>query len=466
VVNHDDRQAPESHSRLDLAGRLLRPHRNLFRGNRPSDSKPETRGRSKIGVDGTLSAPHAVDVICGGMYRACSTWQYEVVAHLIEQHLGGQRLGYLTGEQYAAEMRSDASVSVKAPRQTARWRVVKSHDRDRSFARAVAEEGAAAIYAYRDVREVVFSLMHKRGMTFEQLLRAGMIHQILSNDRFWMAQPDVLIQRYEDLLADPARGVAELARHLGIRIDESEATRIAEEYSHESNKARTESLRRRLEEAGVNLDNAANLQICDSTTLLHWNHIRQGNARSWHTLAIARQRMILERLAGRWLKARGYPPDPNPPARISLQERLSVEVDLMVACTTFLVRSGSQRFPQAARLVKHLLGIRDTQAGATAWADSPPTHSKPKRTGEPHISFTAKPSPSEQDVSIASESDPLRKRGITTSTARTTSSGGQILRHGVTSLWRLDLRVTHFFRAVKTVPYHLSGITIKCDALF
>ena len=219
-----------------------------------------------------------LDVLCGGMYRACSTWQYEVVAHLIEQYLGGQRLGYLTGDQYAAVFQPGCRrTGSNAPGQITRWRVVKSHEGDRSFARALAEERARAVYAYRDVREVVFSLMHKRGMTFEQLLRQGMIHQILANDRFWMAQPDVLVQRYEDLLADPARGVIELARHLGIRLDASEAARIANEYSHESNKARTEALRRRLQEAGVDLESAANAQICDPTTLLHWNHIRQEN---------------------------------------------------------------------------------------------------------------------------------------------------------------------------------------------
>ena len=242
------------------------------------------------------------------MYRACSTWQYEVVAHLIEQNLGGQRLGYMTSEEYTTLKGAGMSMEPFDSRPTAPWRVVKSHDRHRVFADALAAENAMAIYAYRDVREVVFSLMHKRSMTFEQLLRSGMIHQVLANDRFWMAQPDVLAQRYEELLTEPARGVAELARHLGIRLEASEAERIALEYSHESNRARTEALRRRLQEAGVDLASAANAQICDSTTLLHWNHIRQADSKSWHALANARQRMVLQRLCGRWLKARGYAP--------------------------------------------------------------------------------------------------------------------------------------------------------------
>ena len=327
------------------------------------------------------------------MYRACSTWQYEVAAHLIEQYLGGQRLGYLTGEQYAARRRSDASSALRATGQSTRWRAVKSHEGDRSFACALADQRGLAVYAYRDVREVVFSLMHKRGMTFEQLLRQGMIHQILANDRFWMARPDVLVQRYEDLLADPTRGVIELARHLDIRLDENEAARIAALYSHESNRARTEALRRRLQEAGVDLESAANAQICDPTTLLHWNHIRQGDARSWRTLANARQRIILDRLCGRWLKERGYSADPSESgkAKVSVRDLVRAELDIMVGRATFLVRTASSRYPGTARALKRILGLPvETPAGATAWADATPTQPEGKLAGEPHISLTRK----------------------------------------------------------------------------
>jgi hypothetical protein len=335
------------------------------------------------------------------MYRACSTWQYEVVAHLIEQHKEGQRLGYVTSEEYVALLRSDRSNSQSRSLLASRWRVLKSHDRDRSFAYEVTAERAMAVYAYRDVREVVFSLMHKRGMTFEQLVRAGMIHQVLANDRFWMAQPNVLVQRYEDLLGEPARGVAELASYLGIELEASEAARIALEYSHEANRARTEALRRKLQEAGVNLDSASNAQICDSKTLLHWNHIRQGDSRSWHVLANPRQRMVLHRLCGRWLKARGYASDPNTTVKadLSVRDRVSVEVDLMVGRATFVVRAMSQRFPGMARSIKRILGLPvDTQAGATAWADATPSHPRAQRIGEPHISLTANPDRNEQSV--------------------------------------------------------------------
>jgi hypothetical protein len=349
------------------------------------------------------------------MYRACSTWQYEVVAHLLEHHCNGLRLGYVTGEQYASLVRDDAACTQSGRAEPRRWRVIKSHEGDRSFARALAERRALAVYAHRDVRDVVFSLMHKRGMTFEELLRQGMIHQVLANDCFWTAQPGVLIQRYDHLLADPAAGVTEIAQHLGIALEESSAARIADLYSAESNNARTEALRRKLQQAGVDLESAANAQICDPTTLLHWNHMRQGKAGSWRTSATARQLGIMDRMCGRWLEAHGYSmgmssthSSPSPPrgeggrrpgegaarsARVSgigqwrwptgLAESISLkafgelvrdQANMLAGLRTYLVRSTSQRFPGTARVFKRLLGLpAESNAGATTWADATPT---------------------------------------------------------------------------------------------
>ena len=154
-------------------------------------------------------------------------------------------------EQYTGSSRPDASGARPRYVPSNGWRVFKSHEGDRCFARAIADGRAVAVYAYRDVRDVVFSLMHKRGLTFEQLLRQGMIHQVLANDRFWTRRPDVLIQRYDDILADPVNAVRELAHHVGIEPAGGEAERIAHEYSLASNKARAEALRRRLEQSGV-----------------------------------------------------------------------------------------------------------------------------------------------------------------------------------------------------------------------
>jgi hypothetical protein len=322
------------------------------------------------------------------MYRACSTWQYEVAAHLVEEHGGGHRLGYMAGGEYTALLRQDHEKAKVDSEKKRGGRVIKAHEGERSMAAELAAGRASAVYAYRDVRDVVFSLMHKRGKTFEQILRQGMIHQILANDRFWMAQPHLLVQRYEDLLAHPAAGVKELASHLGFALAEGEAQRVADQYSQDSNRARTEALRQRLEEAGVDLQSSGNAQICDPSSLLHWNHMRQRGAGSWQTSATPRQIASLHRLCGRWLKSHGYSLEGGPARKWALsiralQELLQAEVDLLVGLANFLIRSISLRFPNTARGAKQLLGLStETSAGATVWADPIPTRQPQSATSD------------------------------------------------------------------------------------
>jgi hypothetical protein len=321
------------------------------------------------------------DVICAGMYRACSTWQYEVAAHLVEEHGAGRRLGYLLSGQYPALLAEDSARRIADTRERRGFRVIKAHEGERAMARELSAGRALALYAFRDVRDVVFSLMHKRGKTFEEILRQGMIHQILANDRFWMGQPHVLVQRYDDLISEPARGVTELAAHLGLRLEAGEAERIAALYSQESNRARTEALKQRLEQAGVDLENAGNTQICDPSSLLHWNHMRGKGAASWRTMATPRQSAVLHRLCGRWLVSHGYSLEGKPSLKWDfsmkgLRASLQSEVDVIVGYVNFVVRTTSLRFPKTARTMKRVLGMPvEANAGATVWADPIPARS-------------------------------------------------------------------------------------------
>jgi hypothetical protein len=296
-------------------------------------------------------------VICAGMYRACSTWQYEVIAHLIEKHWNGVRLGYLTGEKFAAfdDIWADKPV----------WSVLKSHEGDRRFASAIAENRTIAVYAYRDIRDVVFSLMHKRSVSFETLFRQGMIHQILVNDRFWTAMPGALCQRYESLIADPVAGVEQLAAHLGMTLAPGEAAEVSGEYSLQANRQRTQKLGHRLREEGIDLGDPSNVQFYDHRTLLHWNHLRDGRAGNWRELATPRQRAILSRLCDRWLAEHGYETDSQvalsevgrSSPRRGLGERVRTEVELSAARLACSMRCASLRHPRIARTVKRCLGM-------------------------------------------------------------------------------------------------------------
>lgn len=297
-------------------------------------------------------------VLCAGMYRACSTWQYDVVCHLLEQRRSVYRLGYVTGERFAAEQARWAT--------TAGWQVLKSHEEHPRFATALERGDAIVVYAYRDLRDVVFSMLHKRSVSFETFVRQGMIHQILANDRFWSSQPHRLSQRYEDIVSEPAQAVQQLGTHVGLEISLADACMVAQKYSFEANRRRVNALAHRLWSEGFDLTDPANAQWYDGETLLHWNHMREGRVGGWRELATPRQKAILARLVASWLEEHGYEPDSawaeeaeKPLARVSggWRSRVSLAWEMARADLACRLRCASLRRPRTARLVKRFVGL-------------------------------------------------------------------------------------------------------------
>jgi len=168
------------------------------------------------------------------------------------------------------------------------------------------------------------------------------------------------VQRYDDLLASPAEGVMQIARHLGIDVGGAEAARLAQEFSRESNRARTRSLTENLRAAGVDLGDASSAQICDPGTLLHWNHLRDDGDGAWIRLATPRQRVQLERLCGRWLEANGYGRDREAWAiRLGAWDRLEQAVDRLAGRVRLGLRLGSDRAPRLAGIARRILGLEE-----------------------------------------------------------------------------------------------------------
>jgi Sulfotransferase domain len=238
-------------------------------------------------------------IFCVGMYRSCSTWQYNVVCHLVEGYRLGARLGFLDGEAFHAQ--DDRAVADDS------WLVLKSHDGHERFREALHQGRARAVYAYRDLRDVAFSLIHKHKSTFEQLIQhERWLDYYLLHDQFWTTQPGVLIQRYEDLVSRPAAAIEQIAAYLRIELHAGEAVRLAAEHSLTANRRRTFALLALLRAQGIDLEDPNNAQLHDPHTLLHWNHLREGRVGGWRQEAAPEQRRFLEHRYGSWLVARGY----------------------------------------------------------------------------------------------------------------------------------------------------------------
>ncbi len=304
-----------------------------------------------------------MDILCVGMYRACSTWQYEVACHLVEREGSGRRLGFLTGDGYAAHR---ATAGADEP---GRRFVLKSHDRDERLMAALGAGRALGLYAYRDVRDVVYSLIAKLASDFDDVVgRRRFLDVLLANDAAWTGCPGVLVQRYERIVADPPRAVAQIAAHLGLPLAAGEAGAIAAEYSLEANRGRTDALARALSARGIDLTDPANALQYDPHSLLHWNHLRQGRVGGWRDDATPAQRRALADVAGAWLVARSYEPDrawAEPPevllARLATAE---ARVDQLQAELAAVARpAASAPWSPLRRLAHRVHGLHRGPAG-------------------------------------------------------------------------------------------------------
>jgi hypothetical protein len=237
-------------------------------------------------------------VFCVGMYRACSTWQYAIVSDLIERHYHGRRLGFLTGGHFHEHKGAN-------PAHT-QWEVLKSHDAHSDFASCLRDGRALAVYSYRDLREVAFSLMHKFRASFDDVIKNRLLESCLENDAVWTNQPNLCCQRYETIVTQPVRAIHELAKHLGLSLTPQEAENLAKEYSPQTNQQRTFAFRDRLTAEDMDISQRNNVRASDPRTLLHWNHFREEQAGSWRDNASPRQRKQLADICGGWLIDRGY----------------------------------------------------------------------------------------------------------------------------------------------------------------
>jgi hypothetical protein len=234
-------------------------------------------------------------VLCAGMLRACSTWQYLIVRHIVETRLQGLNCGYAGARSSAELLRADGV-----------WRCAKIHDPAPIVKDLFTPELSVVCYTHRDLREVVYSLMVKRRVTFNQLvMEQKVIARLLLNDRFWRSHPRVLIQSYDSITRDCGCAIDEIAMHLGVTLTTAEIELLSEKYSLSSNKLRVQRLKESLTEQGVDLEDPKNANICDPVTKLHWNHIDGGLSGNWRDLSDS-DKAFLNEQCGIWLAENGY----------------------------------------------------------------------------------------------------------------------------------------------------------------
>lgn len=204
-----------------------------------------------------------------------------------------------------------ADYVAKKPSSAEGWRVFKSHAPPSDWLSGQLAAGTVkAVYSYRDLRDVAFSLVHKLSGSFEQIVeQQRILDGAIEADVYWQGRDGVVAQRYEAIFAEPADAIREIAAHLGIELAPGEAEELAREQSLEANRARTKKLADDLRAEGLDLTHPAHAFANTEGDLYHWNHIREGKVGGWKAEATPRQLAVLAVACGPWLVTRGYEPD-------------------------------------------------------------------------------------------------------------------------------------------------------------
>jgi hypothetical protein len=226
------------------------------------------------------------------MRRSGSTVIYQKTADLGERLGAGEARGWVEPRQFGAVLAASSGA--------VGFQVVKCHDWIPEAAALEARGRAIALYSFRDIRDVVVSMMNKSGEDFWPLVRRGFLQVSLKDYERWTALSNAFVSRYETITSDLGGEVRRIAAHLGLAIPDRLPGEFAEAYSLAAQIQRIE--RFDFDRHGV----GSGRFVHDPHTLLHRNHIRSGRIAQWRDELSPMQVALLEDLTCAWLRARGY----------------------------------------------------------------------------------------------------------------------------------------------------------------
>jgi Sulfotransferase domain len=230
-------------------------------------------------------------VICCGMMRSGSTLQYQIATELVEK--AGKGIGL--GEVRDADCRQ--LLDAKPENQ---MQVVKLHQLRhlKGVKEAIAQNQARCIYSYRDIRDVTYSLVRMRNSTFEKVIfQTQEIKECIDNFYAWTALDNVLISRYEDMIADLVNETLRISHHLGLACSLEDAQTIADQFNLKKQRSRIEQWQAAKQEGASGYE---------PKSMLHANHINSDRLQNASTKLSALQIAYLENMTETWLKSQNY----------------------------------------------------------------------------------------------------------------------------------------------------------------
>lgn len=254
-------------------------------------------------------------VFCVGMRRGGSTLQSQLVAAILGQP--------------SVQLVSQDSVQrfLRTHRNTDHVVIAKTH-RYLPEAVELARAGEAQIvYTYRDLRDVVASIVTKYSIPAFAFVHGG-LDRLMDEYEAWTSIEGIYLAKYEAMIADLPAETSRLAKFLGVRLSKSQAQAIAEAHCLEQQRTK---IRRHA------ADDGSGRNRFHSKTLLHIDHIQGGGMGRHRETLSAPIVAALEWQSRRWMKVNGYRPQFSRPAQYSAHMLFTLKSALH-RCKSFRIR--------------------------------------------------------------------------------------------------------------------------------
>lgn len=225
-------------------------------------------------------------IFCAGMRRAGSTLQYQLAKAIVEQSGHGIAIGWQIHQNWPQlqAQYSDSNGYV----------VLKTHH----FIKEYIEKEYRALYIYRDIRDVVVSLMNKYEFPFERTIQE--VPSILDEHYAWMDIPNIYISKYECDVFNPVWEAIQIDQYLGTNLSDAKLKIIGAQHTLANQEKYIKSF------DWIHNAMGAGKTMRDPETQLHRNHIYSGRVGQWRTKLTYHQIKELEAIVGDYLREYSY----------------------------------------------------------------------------------------------------------------------------------------------------------------
>ena len=221
-------------------------------------------------------------IICAGGKRSGSTLQYNILARIVETANVGKRIPHFVPEGFLAIKESEELNSG--------YKVIKTHLLTPHLRKEIFNKNALVIHSYRDIRDVVVSALKKGWITNKREHIRKFVNDYINQYNGWASLDKIYSRKYEEFYQNIEREIKFFSKLLGIELTE----KVIQEIAADLDINYLASIQDKVEDRNIAYQFS---EAFDSKTLLHLNHINNGDANQYLTELSEEQIVLIESLS-------------------------------------------------------------------------------------------------------------------------------------------------------------------------